>query len=68
MHRLTVHFNNGQTQNADVYECIPAGGESRVIDSDGKGRFIDKVVFGYDTQNDENRRSTVELWGRHAGR
>jgi len=63
MHRFTVHFNNGQTQNVEMRDRIPAGGESRVIDLDGKGRFIEKVVFWYDTQNDEVRRSTVELWG-----
>ncbi len=69
MHRFTVHFNNGQTQNVEMRDRIPAGVESsRVIDLDGKGRFIEKVVFWYDTQNDENRRSTVELWGRHIAR
>lgn len=68
MHRFTVHFNNGQTQNVEIRDRIPAGGESRIIDLDGKGRFIEKVVFWYDTQNDENRRSTVELWGRYNAR
>jgi hypothetical protein len=68
IHQFTVHFNNGQSQNVEMRDRIPAGGESRIIDLDGKGRFIEKVVFWYDTQNDENRRSTVELWGRHNAR
>lgn len=68
MTKCTVHFENGGTQDVETRFRIPAGGESRVIDLDGRGRFIEKIIFWYDTKNSENRKAVVEVWGRHAGR
>jgi hypothetical protein len=45
IYRLKVHFNNEKTQNVEMRDRIPAGGESYVPELDGKGRFIEKIVF-----------------------
>ena len=64
MHRCVVHFRNGGTQEVDIRNNIPAGGETRVIDIDGNRRIITKVVFWYDTKGLQDK-AVVELWGRH---
>ena len=65
IHKFTVHFANGTTQNIAVRKIIPAGGQSRVLDIRGRRRVIKKVVFWYDTQGIQDRKGVVELWGRH---
>lgn len=65
MHRLVVHYGNGEVEEIELRENFRAGGESRVIDLPGNKRIIKKVVFLYDTKNLANRRAVVELWGRH---
>lgn len=65
MHKIVVHFGNGQTEELEVRENFQAGGESRVLDLPGNQRIIRKVVFWYDTKNLANRKAVVQLWGRH---
>ncbi|MDX1905936.1 MAG: hypothetical protein SF053_02810 [Bacteroidia bacterium] len=65
MHRCVVHYRNGDTQEIELRENFPAGGQSRVIDLKGNHRIITKVVIVYDTKNMAGRRATLELWGRH---
>ena len=65
MHRMVIHFRNGQPQEITLRNNLPAGGETRVIDLDGRRRIITKVVFWYDTQGLINDKAVVELWGRH---
>ncbi|NUO00006.1 MAG: hypothetical protein HUU01_05255 [Saprospiraceae bacterium] len=65
LHKCVVHFENGGIQELDLRENIPAGGETRVIDLDGKRRFIEKIVFWYDSKNYEDRKAVIEAWGRH---
>lgn len=65
LHKVFVHFGDGQVQELEVREDIQAGGETRVIDLAGNRRVIQKVVFWYDTKNYANQKATVELWGRH---
>jgi hypothetical protein len=65
MHKMVVHFGDGSSEEIDLRNDIPAGGESRVIDLPGKKRVIRKVVFWYDTKNFADRKAEVELWGRH---
>ena len=65
MHKLIVHYGNGDSQNVQLKNTIRAGGESRVIDLNGGKRVIKKVVFWYDTKNLANRKAVVEVWGRH---
>ena len=63
MDRCVVHFENGETKEVELRNNIPAGGESRRIDLPGNKRFIEKVVFWYDTKNRSNKRAVVSLWG-----
>lgn len=65
MHKLVVHFGDGSSEELELRNEIPAGGESRVIDLPGKRRVIHHVVFWYDTKNFADRKAVVELWGRH---
>lgn len=64
MHRCVVHFRNGDTQNVELRNNIPAGSSTRVIDIEGNRRIIAKVVFWYDTKGLQDK-AVVELWGRH---
>ena len=64
-HKIVVHFGNGESQNIDIRQDIPSGGESRVIDIDGRKRVIKHVDFWYDTKGLINDRAVGELWGRH---
>ncbi|MFN4255720.1 MAG: hypothetical protein ACK4Q5_12015 [Saprospiraceae bacterium] len=65
MHRLVVHYGNGQTDEIELRNNFAPGSESRVLDLVGNKRIIQKVVFWYDTKNIARRRAVVELWGRH---
>ena len=63
-YRVKVTFENGQTQEVELRNLIPAGGESRAIDLNGNERFIDKVDIWYEAYTARRgRRSHVTLWG-----
>ncbi|MDX1940094.1 MAG: DUF2541 family protein [Saprospiraceae bacterium] len=65
LHRIAVHFRNGDVQDINVEVSMPAGTISRVLNLEGKRRIIHKVVFWYDTKNFSEDKAVVELWGRH---
>lgn len=65
LHKVVVHFGNGSTEELELRNEIPGGGESRVLDLPGNKRIIQKVVFWYDTKNFANQKAHLELWGRH---
>ena len=65
LHKVAVHYGNGDVDDIEIRENIPGGGESRVINLEGNRRVIQKVVFWYDTKNFANDKAVVELWGRH---
>lgn len=65
MHKVVVHFGNGETQEFELRENFRAGSISRVLDLPGNRRIIRKVVFLYDTKNLAGRKAVVQLWGRH---
>ena len=65
MHKLVVHYGNGEVQEIELRENFRAGTESRVLDLPGNKRVIRKVVLVYDTKNFANSKAVVELWGRH---
>jgi hypothetical protein len=65
MHKMVVHFHNGQTKEIELKNNFTAGSKSRVIDLPGNVRIIDKVVFWYDTKDFADSKAVVELWGRH---
>jgi hypothetical protein len=63
-YRLEVKFENGQVQNIELRNVIPAGGSTRVIDLIGTDRRIDKVDVWYEAQTFRRGvRSQVTLYG-----
>ncbi|MEZ4926342.1 MAG: DUF2541 family protein [Saprospiraceae bacterium] len=65
MHKLVIHYGNGESEEIELRENFRAGSASRVIDLPGNKRVIKKVTFLYDTKNLARKRAVVELWGRH---
>ncbi len=65
MHKMVVHFRNGQTQEIELKNNFVAGDQSRVIDLPGNRRIITKVVLWYDTKDFADSKAVVELWGKH---
>lgn len=60
---MKIHFANGADQDVELRHVIRAGGESRVIDVDGRDRAIRSVEFWYDAQSILGKRAEVELYG-----
>ena len=62
-HKVVVHYANGGKQEIELRNTIPAGGESRAIDLDGKDRTITRVEFWYDAKTRRGRQAVVRLFG-----
>jgi hypothetical protein len=62
---VKVHFGNGDVQDVELREVIPAGGESRVIDIDGRDRVIRSVELKYDAQSLGGKRAVVKVFGKN---
>ena len=62
---LNVYFANGDKQDISVRSMIKEGGESRVIDLDGKTREIKRIEFVYKTTAGQGKdRAHVEIWAK----
>ena len=65
-HKVVVHYANGSKEEIALRGEIPAGGQTRAIDLEGKKRIIKKVVFYYDTKGLLKKKAKVRLLGhRH---
>jgi len=64
MYSMTVHFDNGSTQNVELRNNFAQGSWSRVIDLDGGLRHLTKIEFVYETQGFLKGKSRVAVWGR----
>ena len=63
--RVVVHFANGDDQKIELRATIPAGGESRVIDLEGKERVIRSIDMWYDARTrGRGGSATVRVLGR----
>lgn len=62
---VKIHFANGESQEVELRDQIPAGGESRVIDVLGGDRGIRSIEFLYDAQSVRGRKATVRVFGRN---
>ena len=62
-HDITIVFGDGSRQKVNVRKTIHEGQSTRVIDLKGGRRVIRKVIFVYDTRNNENRKGKVTLYG-----
>jgi hypothetical protein len=65
-HRVVIHFGNGDDQKVELRNTIPAGGESRVIDIEGRDRVIRSIDFWYDAKTlGRGGQATVRVLGRN---
>ena len=60
---VKIHFANGDTQDVALRNVIPAGGESRVIDIEGRDRAVRSIDVWYDTQSLAGRKAVVKVYG-----
>jgi hypothetical protein len=63
-HRMQVVFGNGTVHEVNLRPSIRRGGRSRVIDLPGRERYIQEIVFWYDSRSLRNKRSVVRVYGR----
>jgi hypothetical protein len=61
---VKIHFANGDVQDVELRNVIPAGGTSRVIDVEGHDRVIRSVEFWYDAQS-RGKRAVVRVYGKN---
>ena len=64
VHKVTVHFTNGENQDVELPDVLTEGNDGKLIDLIGNKRLIDKVTFWYDTENKNNEKAVVEVWAR----
>jgi len=64
MHKCTVHFADGETKDITFSNEVNKSNDGRILDLKGSNRTIEKVTFWYDTKNESNNKSIVELWGK----
>lgn len=63
-YRVVVHYANGRSEELNIRQRIPAGGQTRAIDLRGNERNIDSVEFFYARGNwNWARRPRVRLYG-----
>lgn len=64
IHKATVHFANGETQDVNLPEVLTKENDGQFIDLKGNQRKITKIVFWYDTKNSNKHKAIVEVWAR----
>lgn len=64
IHKATVHFANGDTQDVNLPKEINKGNDGQLIDLKGNKRKIEKVTFWYDTKGPADNKAVVEVWGK----
>ncbi len=64
MHKCSVQFADGDTKVIELSDEMNKSNDGRILDMRGSNRKIEKVTFWYDTKNDSNDKSIVELWGK----
>jgi hypothetical protein len=61
---VTVVYGAGTTDDLELRDVVPAGGQSRAIDLRGGNRVIKRVNFAYEAKSLGRRGAVVEVWGR----
>lgn len=62
IHKVTVHFADGKSQNIDLPKELTKENDGKLIDLKGNNRVIEKVTFWYDTKNANDSKAVVEVW------
>ena len=65
MHKMTVHYGNGTSQEIELKHNFIKGSSSRIIDLTGNQRIIKSITFFYDSKNLSNSKAKVLVFGRH---
>ena len=63
-YRVVVHYANGGSQELEVRDLIPAGGETRVMDLRGAERIIRNIDIWYEARSIGPRGAVVRVYGR----
>lgn len=64
MHRCTVHFTDGDTKDLVFLDEVNHATNGITMDIKGSDKTVDKVTFWYDTQDNSDKKSIVEVWAR----
>jgi len=66
VHKATVHFANGDTQDVKLPDVLTKDNDGKLIDLQGNKRIIEKVTFWYDTKGKKSNddKAVVEVWGK----
>ncbi|NOT76325.1 MAG: DUF2541 family protein [Cyclobacteriaceae bacterium] len=64
IHKVTVHFANGDTQDVKLPAEMSKNNDGQLIDLKGNQRLIEKVTFWYDTVNKDKDKAVVEVWAK----
>ncbi len=62
--KVVVVYGNGERDEIELRNTIPAGGSSRVIDLKGHDRIIREIEFWYDANTIRGRKAMVRVFGR----
>ena len=62
LHKCTVHFEGGGSQDLDIKQQFDKNSSSRVIDLKGNKRFIEKIGFWYDTQKRSEEKAVITVY------
>jgi hypothetical protein len=66
IHKVTVHYANGDSQDIKLPGTVSKDNDGQVIDLKGNQRVIDKITFWYDTKNGSKtkEKAVVEVWAK----
>ena len=62
--KVTVVYGTGVSDDLEVRDVIPAGGQSRALDLRGANRVIKRIDFVYEAKSLGRRGAIVEVLGR----
>jgi hypothetical protein len=62
--KVTVVYGTGASDDLELRDVIPAGGQSRPLDLRGGDRVIKRIDFVYEAKSLGRRGAVVEVLGR----
>lgn len=62
-HKVKVFYGNGGSEEIELRDRVPAGGQTRWVNLNGGRRTIDKIEFWYDAVTSPGKRAQVNVWG-----
>ncbi|NMC39144.1 MAG: hypothetical protein GYA41_12545 [Bacteroidales bacterium] len=62
--KVVIEYGNGERDEIELRNTIPAGGSSRIIDLKGSERVIREISFWYDANTIRGRKALVRVFGR----